>query len=253
MWKPPTTRPKSLRPVLPVEKRYGSVMKEKINPKEKTGEKIDLADYIDHTLLKPEATEADIEKLCREAVEHGFKAVCVNSSNVALAAELLKDQKPVPVAVVGFPLGAAISSSKAFEAKEAVKVGAKEIDMVVNLGALKAKHYRRVVTDIQTVVTAVAPYPVKVIIETGSLNTEEKTIACALAKAAGAVFVKTSTGFGEGGAVAEDVALMRRIVGGDMGVKASGGIKTKEDALKMIEAGATRLGTSASVDIVSEK
>ena len=211
-----------------------------------------LADYLDHTLLKPEATEAEIEKLCREAIEYGFKTVCLNSANIALAAKILENQKPVPIAVVGFPLGAGITSAKAFETKEAIKAGAKEIDMVINIGALKAKDYRRVLLDIQAVVDAARPHPVKVIIETCNLNEDEKIVASALSKAAGASFVKTSTGFAGGGATVEDVALMKRIVGDDVGVKASGGVKTRDDALKMIEAGASRIGASASVDIVSK-
>jgi len=214
-------------------------------------ETIDLAPYMDHTILKPEATDDEIRQICQEAIDHNFKAVCVNSANVALAAELLKNHSAMPIAVVGFPLGAAISASKAHEAKEAVKVGAQEIDMVINIGALKAQNYRKALVDIQTVVDAAAPYPVKVIIETSSLNQDEKIIACALSKAAGAQFVKTSTGFGASGATAEDIALMRRVVGGEMGIKASGGIKTREDALKMVEAGATRIGASASISIVS--
>ncbi|NQU62923.1 MAG: deoxyribose-phosphate aldolase [SAR324 cluster bacterium] len=212
---------------------------------------VDLAAYIDHTILKPEATAAAIKQVCQEAIDHNFKAVCVNSANVALVAELLKDQISLPIAVVGFPLGAAISVSKAHEAKEAIKAGAQEIDMVINIGALKAQNYRTVLVDIQTVVDAAAPWPVKVIIETCSLNQDEKIIACALSKAAGAKFVKTSTGFAASGATTEDVALMRRVVGDEMGIKASGGIKTRADALKMIEAGATRIGTSASITIVS--
>ncbi|MBU3914396.1 deoxyribose-phosphate aldolase [bacterium] len=214
---------------------------------------IRLADYIDHTILKPEATDADIEKICHEAIEHGFKAVCVNSSNVALAAKILKNQKPIPIAVVGFPLGAAISSSKAFETREAISAGAKEIDMVINLGALKAKDYKKVLIDIQAVVNAARPHPVKVIIETSSLNEDEKIVACSLSKAGGADFVKTSTGFAGGGANVSDIELMRRIVGEEMGIKASGGIKSREDAEKMISAGATRIGASASVEIVSGK
>ncbi|MBT4091113.1 MAG: deoxyribose-phosphate aldolase [Deltaproteobacteria bacterium] len=212
---------------------------------------LDLAPYMDHTILKPEATEAEVKQICQEAIDHNFKAVCVNSANVALAAELLKNHSSMPIAVVGFPLGAAISSSKAHEAKEAVKAGAQEIDMVINIGALKARNYRKVLADIQTVVDAAAPCPVKGIIETGSLNQDEKIVACALAKAAGAQFVKTSTGFAAGGATTEDIALMRRVVGDEMGIKASGGIKTREDALKMIEAGATRIGASSSIGIVS--
>jgi len=218
-----------------------------------TPDLLDLTEYIDHTILKPEATEEDITRICQEAIEHKFKTVCVNSSNISLAAKLLKNQKSVPIAVVGFPLGAATASSKAYEAKEAIKDGAKEIDMVINLGALKAKNYRKVLTDIQTVVDASSPHPVKVIIETSSLNEDEKIIACSLAKAAGAAFVKTSTGFAEAGATVEDIALMKRIVGDNMGIKASGGIKTREDALKMIDAGATRIGASASIEITTQK
>lgn len=209
-----------------------------------------LADKIDHTLLKPDATQSQIEKICKEAVENGFKAVCINSANVPLAAKILEGHKPIPIAVVGFPLGAAMTSSKAFETKEAIKAGAREIDMVINIGALKAKDYRRVMQDIQAVVDAARPYPVKVIIETSSLSEDEKIVACVLSKAAGALFVKTSTGFAEGGATVEDIALMRRIVGDDIGVKASGGIKTAADAKAMIDAGATRIGASASVEIV---
>ena len=209
-----------------------------------------LADLIDHTLLKPEATDAQIEQLCKEAIEYSFKTVCVNSANIPLAAKLLENQITVPIAVVGFPLGAAITSSKAFETKEAINAGAKEIDMVINIGALKAKDYRKTMLDIQAVVEAAKPYPVKVIIETSLLTEDEKIAACVLSKSAGADFVKTSTGFSGGGATVEDIALMRRIVGEDIGVKASGGVKTNEDAKKMIEAGASRIGASSSIDIV---
>ncbi len=209
-----------------------------------------LADLIDHTLLKPEATDAQIEQLCKEAIEYSFKTVCVNSANIPLAAKLLENQVTVPIAVVGFPLGAAITSSKAFETKEAINAGAKEIDMVINIGALKAKDYRKTMLDIQAVVEAAKPYPVKVIIETSLLTEDEKIAACVLSKSAGADFVKTSTGFSGGGATVEDIALMRRIVGEDIGVKASGGVKTNEDAKKMIEAGASRIGASSSIDIV---
>lgn len=222
---------------------------EKNSPAKKSP--IDLSVYIDHTILKPEATEAEIKQVCQEAIDHNFKAVCVNSANVALVAELLKNHASLPIAVVGFPLGAGISASKAHEAKEAVKAGAQEIDMVINIGALKAKNYRKVLADIQTVVDAAAPWPVKVIIETSSLNQDEKIIACALSKAAGAKFVKTSTGFTGAGATPEDIALMRRVIGNEMEIKASGGIRTRADALKMVEAGANRIGASASVTIVS--
>ncbi len=227
------------------------VQEKSTETKKKTEMDISLPQYIDHTLLKPDATVEEIEKLCKEAVDHGFKTVCLNSANIALAAKLLENKSPLPIAVVGFPLGAAMTSSKAFETKEAINAGAREIDMVINIGALKAKDYRKVMTDIQAVVDAARPYPVKVIIETSSLTEDEKIVACSLSKAAGAAYVKTSTGFADGGAKAEDIALMRRIVGEDVGVKASGGIKTRDDANRMIEAGASRIGASASVEIVT--
>ncbi len=210
----------------------------------------DLAGYIDHTLLKPDATRDDLVKLCEEARRYSFATVCVNSSNVALARRLLDGCPTKPIAVVGFPLGAALTSAKVFETREAVRAGAAEIDMVINIGALKSKDYRMVEEDIRAVVDAARPAPVKVILETGGLSRDEKVIGCALSKAAGAAFVKTSTGFGPGGATAEDIALMRQIVGNDMGVKASGGIRTTADAEKMVAAGASRLGASASVAIV---
>jgi deoxyribose-phosphate aldolase len=211
----------------------------------------DLAPFIDHTLLKPEATREDIARVAREAVEHGFATVCVNSSHVATVAGLLAGSRSVPIAVVGFPLGAALTSAKAFEAREALLAGAREIDMVLPIGALKARDYARVLEDIVGVVEASRPYPVKVILETSLLTREEKIAGCMLSKAAGAAFVKTSTGFSTGGATVEDIALMRQVVGDDVGVKASGGIRSAEDALKMIEAGANRLGASASVAIVT--
>ena len=209
-----------------------------------------LAAMIDHTLLKPEATESDVRKLCEEARSYKFATVCVNSSFVAKAAEFLKGSGVKAIAVVGFPLGAATTSAKAFEAREAIKDGAQEIDMVINVGELKSQNYAFVLDDIRAVVEASKPYPVKVILETSLLDHEQKTIACALSKAAGAAFVKTSTGFSTGGATTEDIALMRKIVGPAMGVKASGGIRTLEDAEKMIKAGASRIGASASVAIV---
>ncbi len=211
----------------------------------------DLAPYIDHTLLKPDATRDDLIKLCDEARKYGFATVCVNSSNVAMAARLLQGCGVKPIAVVGFPLGAATTSAKSFETREAIRAGALEIDMVINIGQLKAKNYAYVHCDIQEVVQAARPRPVKVILETGALTRDEKVIACALAKAAGAAFVKTSTGFGPGGATAEDIALMRAVVGDDVGVKASGGVRPTADAQKMVEAGANRLGASASVAIVT--
>lgn len=211
-----------------------------------------LAQKIDHTLLKPDATPEEIRRVCEEARKHQFATVCVNSTYVGLVADLLKGSVTKAIAVVGFPLGAASTVTKAFEAREAVRAGAQEIDMVINIGALKARDYSIVLEDIRKVVEASHPFPVKVILETSNLNQDEKIIGSALSKAAGAAFVKTSTGFGSGGATAEDIALMRRIVGPEMGVKASGGIRTYEDAAKMIAAGATRIGASASVAILSQ-
>jgi deoxyribose-phosphate aldolase len=211
----------------------------------------DLAPYIDHTLLKPEARAEDVVKLAEEARKYGFATVCVNSTHVATAARVLAGASTVPIAVVGFPLGASLPAAKAFEAREAIRAGAREIDMVLNVGALKSRDYAQVHQDIAAVVDACRPLPVKVILETALLTDEEKVLACALSKAAGASFVKTSTGFGPGGATAEDVALMRRVVGEDVGVKASGGVRSAEDAMKLLRAGANRLGASASVAIVS--
>ena len=211
----------------------------------------DLAQYIDHTLLKPDATREDVIKLCDEARKWSFATVCLNSSHIALAARLLAGCPTRPIAVVGFPLGAGTTSAKVFETREAVRAGAAEIDMVINQGALKSKDYVLVEHDIAAVVEAARPAKVKVILETGGLTRDEKIIGCALSKAAGAAFVKTSTGFGPGGATAEDIALMRSIVGDDIGVKASGGVRTTQDAQRMIEAGANRIGASASVAIVS--
>ncbi len=210
----------------------------------------DIAPFIDHTLLKPEATRDEVLKLCDEARKYGFATVCVNAINVGTAARALAGSSVVPIAVVGFPLGAMIPSAKAFETREAVRCGAKEIDMVINLGALKSKDYALVLHDIALVVNAAKPVPVKVILETSQLTDDEKIIGCALSKSAGAAFVKTSTGFAKGGATAEDVALMRRIVGEDVGVKASGGVRSTEDAMKMFAAGANRIGASASIAIV---
>jgi len=211
----------------------------------------DLAKLIDHTLLKPEASRDDLKQLCEEARKYGFKTVCVNAANIRYCAALLDGSGVMPIAVIGFPLGAGTPNSKAFEAREAVRNGAQEIDMVINTGALKSKDYALVLDDIAAVVAASAPRGVKVILETGQLNFEEKVIACTLSKIAGAAFVKTSTGFGPGGATAEDIALMRAVVGPHMGVKASGGVRTRDDVLKMVDAGATRVGASASVEIVS--
>jgi deoxyribose-phosphate aldolase len=211
----------------------------------------DLAGMIDHTILKPDATRAELEKVCAEARQWRFATVCVNASNIPLVARLLDGSGVKPIAVVGFPLGAMTATAKAFEAREAVRNGAREIDMVINIGALKNKDYGTVSDDICRVVAASRPYPVKVILETAGLTNDEKIVGCALSKAAGAAFVKTATGFGPGGATVEDIQLMRRIVGADIGVKASGGVRTTEDAKKMLEAGADRIGASASVAIVT--
>ena len=212
-----------------------------------------MASMIDHTLLKPDATRDDLKKVTDEARKWKFATVCVNAANIPFVAKELEGSGVKPIAVVGFPLGASTGTAKAFEAREAVRAGAREIDMVINVGALKSKDYGTVLDDICRVVSASKPWPVKVILETGGLTHDEKVIGCALSKAGGAAFVKTSTGFGPGGATAEDIALMRRIVGDELGVKASGGVRTREDADKMIAAGADRIGASASVAIVTGK
>lgn len=211
----------------------------------------DLAKLIDHTLLKPEATRDEVVKLCEEAKKHRFASVCVNTTWVPLCKAMLAQTSVMVCAVVGFPLGAMTPSAKAYEAREAVRQGAREIDMVINIGALKSRDYETVFEDICRVVKASAPAGVKVILETSALTQEEKIISCALSKLAGAAFVKTSTGFGKAGATVEDVALMRSLVGAELGVKASGGVRTAEDVLKMAAAGANRIGASASVAIVS--
>jgi deoxyribose-phosphate aldolase len=210
----------------------------------------DLAKLIDHTLLKPEATRAEVTALCEEARKHRFASVCVNTTWVPVCRALLAGTDVMVCAVVGFPLGAMAPTAKAYEAREAVRQGAREIDMVINIGALKSKDYETVFEDICRVVKAAAPAAVKVILETSALGYDEKVIGCSLSKLAGAAFVKTSTGFGKGGATVEDIELMRRIVGLDVGVKASGGVRTQEDAIKMAAAGANRIGASASVAIV---
>ena len=210
-----------------------------------------LAQYIDHTLLKPEATREQLKALAEEARKYQFATVCVNSVNVRLMTQYLKGSNVPVCAVVGFPLGAMNPRSKAYETREAIRCGAGEIDMVLNIGALKSGDYALVLKDIKAVVEAADPIGVKVILETSKLTHDEKVMGCVLSKAAGAAFVKTSTGFGGGGATAEDVTLMRSIVGAEMGVKASGGVRSKEDAQAMLSAGANRLGASASVAIVT--
>ncbi len=210
-----------------------------------------IARYIDHTMLKPTSTRADILKTCKEAREFGFASVCVNSVWIGMVAKELRGTHTMPICVVGFPLGAAMSEAKAAETRAAIAAGAEEIDMVINIGALKSGDHDLVLRDIEAVVRAAQGRPVKVILENTMLNREEKIAGCALSKAGGAAFVKTSTGFGGGGATIEDVTLMRQVVGPEMGVKASGGVRTAQDAQNMIKAGATRLGASASVAIVT--
>lgn len=216
----------------------------------------ELARYIDHTQLKPVATYEDIEKLCNEAKRYGFYSVCVNSCYVECAAERLSGSDVKVVATVGFPLGAASSGAKGFEAAEAVRAGASEIDMVINVGFLKSGDYFAVREDIEAVVKAAKQInpeaKVKAILEMCYLNPSEKVTACELALDAGADFVKTSTGFGSGGAAVEDVELMKKIVGDAIGIKAAGGIRDFKTTMAMIEAGATRIGTSAGVAILSE-
>lgn len=211
-----------------------------------------LNKYFDHTLLKPEATGEQIDKLCQEALEWDFYSVCVNSCYVARCTDYLMGSDVKVAAVIGFPLGAATSASKAFETEEACMDGAREIDMVLNVGKFKSFDYDYVRDDIKAVVVAAEKYDaiVKVILETCLLTDEEIVEACRLAKESGAAFVKTSTGFNTAGATPEHVALMRETVGDTIGVKASGGIRDLETALKMIESGADRLGASASVNIM---
>jgi deoxyribose-phosphate aldolase len=211
-----------------------------------------VAHMIDHTLLKPDATQDQIAQLCYEARKYNFASVCVNPSYVKLCSSLLEGSDVKVCVVVGFPLGATPTDGKVFEAQQAIREGASEVDMVINVGALKSRDYELVERDIASVARACHADNaiLKVIIESALLTDEEKVVACQLAKVAEADFVKTSTGFGPGGATVEDVALMRRVVGPAMGVKASGGIRTYEDAQKMIAAGASRLGASAGVRII---
>lgn len=209
-----------------------------------------LARLIDHTVLHPDTTASTIQDLCAEAREYCFASVCVSPVWVRLAAQELAGTTPRVCTVIGFPHGANCASVKAFEAATAVDEGAEEIDMVTAIGLLKSERYDEVEADIRAVVEAAAGCTVKVILETALLTNEEKVIACVLAQNAGADFVKTSTGFAKGGASREDVALMRRVVGNEMGVKASGGIRSAEDAYEMVEHGATRIGASAGVAIL---
>ena len=209
-----------------------------------------LARLIDHTALKPDTTEAAVRELCAEARRHCFASVCISPVWVPVAAAELAGATPVVCTVVGFPHGANRTTVKAFETAQAVKDGAEEIDMVLAIARLKSEHYADVEADVRAVVEAAGGRTVKVILETALLTDEEKVVACVLAQNAGADFVKTSTGFASGGASPQDVALMRRVVGEGMGVKASGGVRSAEDAYALVEAGATRLGASAGVAIL---
>lgn len=211
-----------------------------------------LAACIDHTLLAPDATEAAIETLCAEAVAHGFKAVCVNPWHLPRAVARLRGELPLAITVCGFPLGASHSAAKAREAALAVEQGAAEVDMVLNLGALKSGRADLARDDVAGVVRACAGAPVKVILETCLLDDAQKELACRLAVEAGAAFVKTSTGFSVGGATLADVALMRRVVGPNFGVKASGGIRTLDACASMLRAGADRIGTSSGAAILAQ-
>ncbi len=214
----------------------------------------DLAPWIEHTMLKPEATIQDIVKLCNEAKRFGFCSVCVNPCFVREARQELTGADCLLVSVIGFPLGATLTSVKVEETREVIKLGADEVDMVIAIGPLKDKDYKRVYQDIRSVVIAASTIPVKVILETALLEYEEKVAACLLAKRAGAAFVKTSTGFvHNGGAKKEDVSLRRAVVGDGIGVKAAGGIRDFNTACEMLKAGANRLGCSSSVQIVSSK
>jgi deoxyribose-phosphate aldolase len=212
--------------------------------------KEELARMIDHTILKPEATQEQVKSVCEEALKYNFASVCVNPGQVSFVADMLKGSEVKVCTVIGFPLGANTSSVKAFETSETIKQGAQEVDMVINIGRLKDKDYDYVREDIKAVVEAAKGKALtKVILETCLLTDEEKVIACKLSKEAGADFVKTSTGFSKGGATYEDIKLMRETVGPELGVKASGGVRNYEDAARMIEAGATRIGASASIAI----
>ncbi len=212
--------------------------------------KKDLARMIDHTILKADATEMEVEKLCNEALEYNFASVCINPAMVEKAATMLKGSDVKVCTVIGFPLGATTTEVKAFETEDVIKKGATEVDMVINIGKLKEGNLEYVKKDIEAVVNAAKGKALtKVIIETCLLTDEEKVTACKLSKEAGADFVKTSTGFSTGGATASDIKLMRETVGPELGVKASGGVRSNADAIAMIENGATRIGASASISI----
>lgn len=213
----------------------------------------EIAGMIDHTLLKPDATSLEIEQLCDEAMQYNFASVCVNPSYVSKCFEMIKSSNVKVCTVIGFPLGATTTQSKVLEAEEAIKNGAEELDLVINIGKLKDKDYNYVYNDIKSIADLSKKYlcSSKVIFETCLISDEEKIVACLLSKEAGADFVKTSTGFSKGGATIHDVALMKFVVGDKLQVKASGGIRSYEDAIEMINAGATRLGASAGVKIIA--
>ena len=214
-----------------------------------------IASMIDHTLLKPEATQKEIEQLCEEAIKHNFASVCINPSYVSFCFDKIKSSSVRVCTVIGFPLGATTTQTKVTEAEEAVKNGCEELDMVINVGKLKDKDYNFIFNDVKSVADLAKKYmcKLKVILETCLLTDEEKVAACLISKEAGADFVKTSTGFSKEGATVHDVALMKYIVGDNLGVKASGGIRTYDDAVNMINAGASRLGASAGVKIISNQ
>jgi len=214
--------------------------------------KQELARMMDHSLLRPQSTRVELKKLCGEALQYGFKAVCVNPVHVADAFSILEGSEVIVCSVIGFPFGTHPPQIKAAETREVIRLGAQEIDMVIQVGALKEGRNPEVVEDIRAVVDAASGCPVKVILETCYLTEEEKIRGCKLTMEAGASFVKTSTGFGSAGARVEDVSLMRKVIGKDFGLKAAGGIRTLEDVLKMVEAGANRLGLSGSVAIIRE-
>ncbi len=214
--------------------------------------KKEIASMIDHTILKPDASREQVIRLCKEALDNGFASVCVNPCHVSLAASLLEGSDVKTCVVVGFPLGTNTTETKVFETKKMIEAGAQEIDMVINVGAVKSADYEYVREEIRQIVQAADGKTVKVIIETCLLTDNEKVLACRLSKEAGAAFVKTSTGFSTGGATTADIALMRKAIGNDMKIKASGGIKTLADAVKMINAGADRIGASSGVAIISE-
>jgi deoxyribose-phosphate aldolase len=242
----PTHQREELERMLAAAKEYAAPDQPRISP-------LELAGLIDQTLLRPEATISDIERLCADAVTHRFACVCVNPAFVLLGRTLTAGSQVSLCTVAGFPLGASTTASKAAEAEQAAREGAAEIDMVMNVGMLRSGQYRFVADDIRTVASAVQKQRklCKVILETSLLTDEEKIRACLIARAAGADFVKTSTGFGPGGATVDDVTLLRLAVGPGTGVKAAGGIKTYADAIAMIAAGANRIGTSAGVAIVT--